>query len=89
MNISSELQKEFFAVDVTFSKGIAKWQNYKHPENSNFQQKVFWAAWVANNNLIVVYYLDPTNIGKNYSHKVIPLRGLSFEDAVFNHWIEK
>ncbi len=84
--ISPELQKEFFELDVTFNGSLAKWQNHKHPDNSNFMQIVFWAAWESNNNLIVVYYLDSTNIGKNYHHAIIPMTK-PFKDMVFDYWI--
>jgi hypothetical protein len=83
---TKELKRELFKTDVIFNNSIAKWENYKHPKNKNFQQKIFWAAWVANGNLIVVYYLDKTNIGNTHSHAVIPIGQKSFEDAVFEYW---
>jgi len=68
-----ELLREFFASDVRFHDGLAKWENYKHPENPNFMQIVNWAAHEANGNLIVKYYLDKTAVNLNHTHAVIPM----------------
>jgi hypothetical protein len=81
-----DLQKELFQLSVTFNRGVAKWENYKHPESNNFQQIVNWACWEANGNLRVVYYLDKTNVGKHYVHATIPMNGKTFEEAVFEYW---
>ena len=94
MNTKAELLLELFNVDVTFTLNgfrlsdgnLAKWENYKHPENSNFRQIVNWSAWESNGNLVVVYYLDKTNCGKNHFHSKTPMYGMTFEEAAFNFW---
>jgi hypothetical protein len=85
MSIKLELAKEFFTHEVTFNNGNAKWENYKHPENVNFNQKVYWSCREADGNLVVSYYLDKTNICNNHVHARIPLNK-SFEEAVFEYW---
>jgi hypothetical protein len=87
----SELQIEFFNSEVSFKQGkygpIAKWINYKHPENSSFENSVYWLAYESNGFLIVRYYLSPSDIGNTTLFARIKLNGNSFENVLFDFFI--
>lgn len=88
--ISEDLQREFFEFDVKimdskFGK-FAKWENHKHPENSNFMQTVNWVAYENGDKskIIVRFSLDKTY---NTMHDVEVLDHTGdFNEIVFKYW---
>ena len=83
------LLQQLFDLEVTLkpSIGFAKWQNYKHPDDPDFSQVVYWSAWLNGSGTVTVsYHLDSTNPDRNVKHAYIPLNGDSFRDCVFNYW---
>ena len=86
MDTKNALLKELFQFEVRIKGDVATWENNKHPENPDFQQVVFWMAYVANNKLVVRYYLDKTNISRSKIQSVSLMGDKSFEEAVFEYW---
>ena len=91
MQTINELQAELFSSQVKFSEGkygpIAKWTNYKHPENTAFENSVYWLAYESNGHLIVRYYLSPSEIGNTILFARIELNGNTFENVLFDYFI--
>lgn len=91
MQTINELQKEIFNAHVKLSDGkygpVAKWTNYKHPENTCFENSVYWISYESNGCLIVRYYLSPSDIGNSTLFARIELNGNTFENALFDYFI--
>ena len=84
---ATDLQKEYFDFDVTFTAGLEKWENHNHPENPDFCQVVNWVCWEKTKKTITVaYYLDKTNSQKNNIYKTVPMNGKTFRQVVFEIW---
>ncbi len=39
-----------------FGEEVLKWENNVHPDNPNFQQKVYWTIWVKTDGRVLVGY---------------------------------
>lgn len=88
MSTRDELLQDLFVNTVTFKNGFAKWENYKHPDNPDFCQPVFWIAFKAGDYLIVKYSLGTDTDSKALAkvHKYIPIGDNYWEDVLFDYW---
>ena len=66
-----------------FGEEVIKWENNVHPDNSNFQQKVYWTIWVKTDGRVLVGY----NLGSG--GKTTFIYNLTKQDAIEKYGYNK